>query len=278
MPVIAMTEEMGSLAKDVSLQLAREMNLRTLRHEVTEHVASRMHVSKSLVNRLREGKVSTLERLRADRASMAVYTAEEVISEAAQGNVVMRGWGSTRLLRPVPHVVCVRITRAFESRVKWLMDHLETDDADFAADEVRRSDHAHAARMHELFGVTWGDPLLYDIVLNTDRLSVDACVHLIRELASTPEFAETDDSRALIEGMAVEAHIRSELRANEATEGVNITIQCRRGHVVLSGIVLTDQERSLTAKVVAAVPGVADVDNQLRVMKMSRMFPSPNKP
>ena len=83
MPVIAMTEEMGSLAKDVSLQLATELNLRTLRHEVAEHVASRMHVPKSLVNRLREGKVSTLERLRADRASMAVYTAEEVIEEAS---------------------------------------------------------------------------------------------------------------------------------------------------------------------------------------------------
>ncbi len=41
---------------------------------------------------------------------------------------------------------------------------------------MRRSDHAHATRMHAQFGVTWGDPLLYDLVLNTDRLSVDSCV------------------------------------------------------------------------------------------------------
>ena len=233
-----------------------------------------MHVPKSLVNRLREGKVSTLERLRADRASMAVYTAEEVIEEASKGDIVMRGWGATRLLAPVPHAVCVRITRAFDSRVKWLMDHLETDDLEFAQAEVRRSDHAHASRMHELFGVTWGDPLLYDLVLNTDRLSVDTCVRLIRELVGRPEFAETPASRALIVGMAIESHIRSALRVNEATHGVNVTIECRDGHVVLTGIVVSDQESRLAQETAAKVPGVLDVDNRLRVMRVPKMFPS----
>ena len=36
MPVIAFTQEMGSLAKDVALRLAEEMKLDTLRHEVVE--------------------------------------------------------------------------------------------------------------------------------------------------------------------------------------------------------------------------------------------------
>lgn len=274
MPVIAMTEEMGSLAKDISLQLASEMQLATLRHEVVEHVASRMHVSKSLINRLRDGKAGTLERLRADRASMAVYTAEEVLEAAARGNIVLRGWGATCLLRPVPHVVRVRITRAFDKRVEWLMANFETDDVEFAEAEVRRSDQAHAARMNELFGVNWGDPLIYDLVLNTDHLSVDTCVKLIRDLSGRPEFAETAESRSLIQGMAVEAHVRSALRTNEETQGVNVTIECRDGHVVLSGIVLSDAERALTEKVAAATAGVADVDNQLRVMKTSRLFPS----
>ena len=37
--------------------------------------------------------------------------------------------------------------------------------------------------MHEQFGVNWGDPLLYDMVLNTDRMSVDSCVQKICALA-----------------------------------------------------------------------------------------------
>ena len=114
---------------------------------------------------------------------MAVYTAEEVLEAAARGNVVLRGWGATCLLRPVPHVPCVRIMRPFDKRVQWLMEQLDTDDADVAEAEIRRSDQANAARMHEQFGVHWGDPVLFDLVLNTDRLSVDSCVQQIKAAA-----------------------------------------------------------------------------------------------
>ena len=118
MPVIALTQGMGSLAMDVAEQLARDLQLTTLQHEVGEQVANRMHVSKSLINRLREGKAGTIERLTADRDSIAIYTAEEVLEAAARGNIVLRGWGATCLLRPVPHAVCVRILRPFAKRVR----------------------------------------------------------------------------------------------------------------------------------------------------------------
>ena len=95
-----------------------------------------------------------MERLSADERSIALYTAEQVFAQAARGNVVLRGWGATCLLRPVPHVVCVRVTRSLAKRVEWLMGQLETDDAPFAEAEVRRSDDAHASRMHDRFGVT----------------------------------------------------------------------------------------------------------------------------
>ena len=107
MPVIAMTQEMGSLAKDVALQLAQTANLAVMRHEVLENVASRMHVPSSLISRLREGKAGLVERLTTDQQRVAVYTAQEVIALAAKGNVVLRGWGATCLLRPVQHVVRV---------------------------------------------------------------------------------------------------------------------------------------------------------------------------
>jgi len=272
MPVIAMTQEMGSLAKDVATELAATMNLSMLRHEVVDHVAGKMHVSSSLIKRLREGKAGLIERATADTASMALYTAEEVYELANQGNVVLRGWGATCLLRPVPHVVTVRITRSFNKRVEWLMNHLETDDRDFAEEEIRRSDHAHATRMHQLFGVTWGDPVLYDLVLNTDRLSVHSCVEQIRQLTQRPEFQESEASRQLLANMALSAHVRSALKANESTQEVNITVEAQQGHVVLKGIVVNEQEHEQAAKVAAGVKGVTGVDNRLRLMKASRTF------
>src|SRR5262249_37918558 len=121
MAVIALTQGMGSLAQDIAEQLAAELGLATLQHEVAERVATKMNVSKSLISRLRAGKAGPIERLTADRDSMAVYTHEEVLETAARGNVVLRGWGATCLLRPVPHVPCIRIMRPFAKRVQWLM-------------------------------------------------------------------------------------------------------------------------------------------------------------
>ena len=39
MPVIALTQGMGSLAQDIAEQLAAQLNLRTLQHELAERVA-----------------------------------------------------------------------------------------------------------------------------------------------------------------------------------------------------------------------------------------------
>lgn len=272
MPVIAMTSEMGSLGKDVALQLAQTLGLAVMRHEVIERVADSMNLPKSLISRLREGKAGLVERLTTDHRSVALYTADELFALADRGNVVLRGWGATCLLRPVPHVVCVRVTRSLAKRVEWLMSHLETDDAQFAEAEIRRSDRAHAARMNELFDVTWGDPVLYDIVLNTDRVSIDSCVEQIRELCGRSEFAETPESHALLDNMALETRVRVALKENAETRDIDVTIHAKQGRVELLGIVLSAEERARAESVVAAVPGVASVDNQLRLMTISRRF------
>ena len=274
MPVIALTQGMGSLAQDIAEQLAAELHLATLQHEVAERVAEKMHVSRSLINRLRGGKAGALERLRADRNAMALYSAEEVLEAAAKGNVVIRGWGATQLLRPVPHVPCIRIMRPFDKRVDWLMEQIDTDDRSVAEAEIRRSDQANATRMHDQFGVTWNEPVLFDMVLNTDRLSVDTCVQMIKGLLARPEFAETEASRALLQGMALSARVRAALRANEATDGVDITIDSLDGRVTLRGIVADAGEKAAALQVCAAVPGVESVDDQLRVMARSKLFPS----
>jgi cytidylate kinase len=272
MPVIALTQGMGSLAQDIAEQLAAELGLATLQHEVAERVAHKMNVSKSLISRLRAGKAGPIERLTADRDSMAVYTHEEVLETAARGNVVLRGWGATCLLRPVPHVPCVRVMRPLAKRVQWLMEALDTDDVELAEAEIKRSDHANASRMHEQFGVDWGDPVLFDLVLNTDRLSVDTCVQQIKALLLRPEFDETAASRALLQGMALSAHVRAALKAHEETHAVDVSIDSDEGKVTLRGIVVRATERDAAEAVALATPGVSTVDNQLRVMAGSRLF------
>ena len=272
MPVIALTQEMGSLAKDVALRLADVSGLATIRNEVVDNVAGRMQVPASLIRRLREGKAGLVERLSTDKDQVALFTAEEVFAQAVRGNVILRGWGATCLLRPVQHVLRVRVTRPFDQRVGWLMEHLGTDDREAAEGEVRRSDNAHASRMNAQFGVTWGDPLLYDLVLNTDRVSIDSCVEQIVHLSRRPEFQETPDSRAVLEGLALSARVRAALKANDSTRDVDVQIDSRAGAVTLSGIVANEQEKAESERVAAAVAGLGKVDNRLRLMAVTRKF------
>lgn len=272
MPVIALTQEMGSLAKDVALKLADQAGLAVLRNEVVDNVAGRMQVPASLIRRLREGKAGLVERLSTDKEQVALFTAEEVFAQAVRGNTVLRGWGATCLLQPVRHVVRVRVTRPFPQRVAWLMDHLGTDDREAAESEVRRSDAAHAQRMNAQFGVTWGDPLLYDLVLNTERVSVDSCAAQILQLAGRPEFQETPESRAILEGLALSARVRAALKANEPTSNVDVQIESRDGKVTLNGIVVNERERAEAERVAAAVAGIGRVDNRLHLMKVTRKF------
>jgi osmotically-inducible protein OsmY len=66
--------------------------------------------------------------------------------------------------------------------------------------------------------------------------------------------------------------VRAALKANASTSGVDVAIESRGGRVVLSGIVVNEAERSETERVATGVAGAGQVDNQLRLMSISRKF------
>ena len=266
MPVIAMTQEMASLGKDVALGVAEKLGLQLVRHEVGDMVAGRMQVKKSLIRRIREGKAGKIEKWSADEKTISIFTAEEVFDLAVKGNVVIRGWGATLLLRSVPHIPCVRVCAPLEVRVKRLMQRLETDDATLARHEIEVDDQARASRMGEHFNVTWGDPTLYDLTINTERVSIPTCVEEVVKLVQAPEFRETPESRQYLADLALQARARAALRADPRTAGIDITVDVKAGRAQLRGIVVDDKEKALVKEVVATVAGAGHVEDDLRTM------------
>jgi cytidylate kinase len=266
MPVIAMTQEMASLGKDVALGVAEKLGLQLVRHEIGDMVAGRMQVKKGLIRRIREGKASKIEKWAADEKTISIFTAEEVFDLAVKGNVLIRGWGATVLLRAVPHIACIRVCAPFDVRVKRLMDRLETDDESLARHEIEVDDQARASRMGEHFNVEWGDPQLYDLTLNTERVSIPACIEQVVKLAQAPEFRETPQSRQLAADLALQARARAALRADARTSGIDVTVDVTGGRVTLRGIVVDDREKALVREVVEPVAGAGKVHDELRTM------------
>ena len=277
MPVIAMTQEMATLGKDVALGVCEALGLQQVRHEVGDVVAGRMAVKKSLIRRIREGKASKVEKWAADEKTISIFTAEEVLELAVKGNVLIRGWGATLLLRPVPHIPCIRVTAPLPVRVQRLMERLETDDEDLARHEIEVDDAARAARMGEHFNVTWGDPVLYDLTLNTERVPIPVCVDQVVALAKSAAFRETPESRRFLEDLALQARARAALRADTRTNAIDIVVDVKDGEVTLRGIVVDEREKALCSEIVSRLAGVKSVKDELRTMS-GGLYRFPSQP
>jgi len=275
MAVIAMTQEMATLGKDVALGVCEALGLQQVRHEVGDVVAGRMHVKKSLIRRIREGKAGKVEKWAADEKTISIFTAEEVYELAVKGNVLIRGWGATMLLGKVPHVPCIRVCAPMDLRVKRLMERLETDDEELARREIDIDDMARASRMGEHFNVNWFDPTLYDLTLNTARLPAATCVDQVVALARSAAFQETPQSRQQLADLALQATARAALRADSRTSAIDIVVEVTNGRVTLRGIVVDQDEKALCEEIISKLPGAQGVENELRTMAGGlRRFPS----
>ena len=259
MAVIAMTQEMATLGKDVALGVCEALGLQQVRHEVGDVVAGKMQVKKSLIRRIREGKASKVEKWAADEKTISIFTADEIFDLALKGNVLIRGWGATLLLHSVPHIPSVQVTAPMDLRVKRLMERLETDDEALARQEIKADDAARTTRMSEMFNVHWGDPALYDLTLNTERLPIPTCVDQVIALVKSAAFQETPESRRRLENLALQARVRAALRADERTQGIDVVIEADAGRLRLSGIVVDEREKELCRVVVEKVRGVTEV-------------------
>jgi hypothetical protein len=152
----------------------------------------------------------------------------------------------------------------FDMRVKRVMKKMagrmgESVDVRTAAEMVRRNDHEKFGRMRYLYDVDWGDPALYDAVVNTDKLSIEAGVDLIIGLLHRPELAATEASRQAVRDRALASRVRTALAAHPETRKYRINVEATQGVIQLEGTAALDK----AAEVARSVPNVVDVKAQL---------------
>ncbi len=70
---------MGSLGKDVALQLSERLGKQLVHHEIIGMLADKMRLRKSHVIRFLEGKAGIWERMTTDQTSLSIYTADETL-------------------------------------------------------------------------------------------------------------------------------------------------------------------------------------------------------
>ena len=266
MAVIAMTREMATLGRDVAAGLAERLGLHMVHHElVVQDIAGRAGTRESEVQRFLEGGATLLDRWRVDTARVSRYTAEQILDLAVKGNVLIRGWGATYLLRNVPHVVCVRICAPMPDRERILMQRLGINDRATARREIERNDAAHNGTMQRLFGIDWTDPALYSLVLNTARIEVADCIEHIIRVTQAPKFQETPVSRMALNDQLILSKVHSALdqRFGSSTSALGIDAEVAAGQVVLKGALSDKRMIAETVRLMHTIPGVQSVESRI---------------
>ena len=265
MQVIAMTREMGSLGKDVAARIAEKQGRSVIYHEMIAQAADKMRLRKSHVVRLLEKGTGFWQQLTADRTSLSIFTADETFRLLMDGNAaVIRGWGAVHLLSPIQHVIRVRICAPLELRVQRMMERMGTDDAAAVRREIEMAEEAHTAIVKRHFGVNWRDSEHYDLVLSTERMSVEECVTEVESAMALPRFQPTAQSQALVRSLALEWAVRAQLRRDPRTAGIELRIACEDGVVRATGCIDKPALANAIPDAIRQVPGVRSVVTELR--------------
>jgi cytidylate kinase len=266
MTVIAMTRQLGCLGSEIASVVAGRLGLNTIHSEiVANHVAGRLGVGEGTVRRYVDGSASLFERWAIDKRKLSHYTTEEILRIAQEGNVLIRGWGAATLLRDMPQVISVRVCASMEFRVRVMMERYGTSDARAVREELERFDAAQTRSLRATFDIDEEDPLLYHVVLNTDRLPVDACVETVCRFAQHPRFRDPFSTRSVLADKLLEAKVNAalteEISVSMAPTGVKVSAS--NGHVTLTGTSSSGMLRGRAEKVAHSVAGVRQIDNRI---------------
>jgi cytidylate kinase len=262
MSIVAMSETVGSGGTDIGRALATALGWEFADREIITKAAESFGEGVGELRHATEEKPTLWDRFRESQQRYATYVEAIVLEMAARDNVVLVGRASTVILRDVRHALRVRVIAPERVRAERIEEQQGLT-SEAAREYVRHGDYDLATRVRFLYHLDWEAPLLYDVVLNTERLSVARAVAVLREMLADEWLTSTDVWRQELGDRSLAALARAALLANPTTRTRSIGVTATGGSVELTGRVLTVAEREAAGAVVAGIPGVVGVRNGL---------------
>jgi cytidylate kinase len=261
--IITISHQMGTGGPEIGMALAKRLGYRYVDQDLISDAARRYGLLEEKLSHLDESKPSLFERFDVETRRYITVIQTALLEFAEADSIVQMGRGGQWLLRGIPHVLRVRIMAPFEQRVRsWIRRTAEltgeTPNQRAATDFVRRDDNDRSGRMKYLYEVDISDPMLYDVVINTEKLSHDAAAEVIEGLARRPEFQTMDAGRQIVASRALASKVQVALATHPETRKYRIAVEAKDGVVTLEGTAALDS----AVEVARTVPGVRLVKTQ----------------
>jgi peroxiredoxin/cytidylate kinase len=104
-------------------------------------------------------------------------------SLAGRGNAVIVGRGGQAILKHKVGVLHVRIIAPLTDRIERIMK-TKALTKEAAQKLIEDHDRASAEYLHRFYGISWDDPAIYDIILNTWKMDQNTAAEIIASAAS----------------------------------------------------------------------------------------------
>ena len=184
-----------------------------------------------------------------------------LLDYARRGNLAYFGYCGHLLVDGVSHFIKIRLVAPIELRIKTTMERLRCNEEQ-ALDFIHKVDEERASWARFVYGKNLCDPALYDVCINTGRLSFDGVCSLLSLIIQEKEYQPNEESLAALENLYTATMVEAALVIEPKTFAFELGATACNGKVMLEGPYLDDPERSLVMETAASVPGVVSVDYQ----------------
>lgn len=186
LPVITVSREPGSGGRIIATQLGKKLGFDVFHQEIINEMAESAQVNTQVLHTLDEKGISVLE----DWITSLVNTRHlwpdqylrhlmKVIGTVGKhGNAIIVGRGANFVLPPQGRTR-VRIVAPLEARVENVSRNFNVS-AENARQRIIRTESERRAFIRKYFNTDITDPINYDLVLNTETLSVEAAADAIK--------------------------------------------------------------------------------------------------
>ncbi len=190
MPVITVSRQLGSLGRTVGGLVAGRLGYAMVWRDLINQAARRAGAPEAALSAIDE--LGLLGARTSPKAIQAYCRAvEQVMKEwADKGNVVIVGRAGQVILRERPGTLHVRVVAPFDTRAARVAT-AHGISLESARAQVAASDRFRRRYLKRFYHALWDDPDLYDLVVNTGRLTPASAADIVVQAVSRNSEAES---------------------------------------------------------------------------------------
>ncbi len=271
MAIITISRQMGSGGIPIAHKVAEKLGYTLVDGDAILEVADQYGLTRESLEQADEKPPHFVENLDVKHET-ALHLIELIILEyALKGNVIIYGRGGQDLLAGISSTLRVRIIAPFEDRVERWAER-EWLDPDRARKLVRRSDQQRAGFIKYYFDRDWEDPLGYDLVINTERLSEESAVRMICDGIKDRNLLEIKaKSKNKLADLVLRKRIEIAISTAGDIDQQLLEVAVSDSVATLSGHLYSEQELQKTLAIVESATGVSKVHNRVKVANYRAM-------